>query len=208
MCATPRNLPVGGSSGCRQMNTIAASDTGRSGLRTWARASAMVASGGRMTGSGVIMAPAVCSAYDISRRTSSASSGSISSSSCAAVSGGQVRDQVGGVVGGHLLEDVRGALGVEVLEDLDLVLLGKLLEDVGEPLVVERGDHGGAALERQVVEHAGGVGGPHLVERGDQVGGPLGLLALGEALDVAPLDHVGLARAGAVPSSAPGRRPG
>ena len=60
-----------------------------------------------------------------------------------------------------------------MLEDLDLVLLGQLLQDVGEPLVVERRDHGGAALERQLVDHVGGVGGPHLVERGDQVGGAL-----------------------------------
>ena len=51
----------------------------------------------------------------------------------------QLGDQVGGVVGGHLLEDVGGPLGVERAEDLDLVLLGQLLEDVGEPLVVEGG---------------------------------------------------------------------
>ena len=49
----------------------------------------MVASGPRITGSGVIIAPAVSSAYDISRRTSSASSGSIRLSSLAAVSGGR-----------------------------------------------------------------------------------------------------------------------
>ena len=60
--------------------------------------------------------------------------------------GRQLGDQVGGVVGGHLLEDVGGPLGVEVAEDLDLVLLGQLLEDVGEPLVVERRDDRGAPL--------------------------------------------------------------
>ena len=47
----------------------------------------MVASGERITGSGVIIAPAVSSTYDMRRRTSSASSGSISPSSVAAVSG-------------------------------------------------------------------------------------------------------------------------
>ena len=86
-------------------------------------------------------------------------------------------------------------------EDLDLVLLGQLLEDVGEPLVVERGDHGGAPLDGQVVDDVGGVGGAHLVQRRDQVRGALGLLAQGQPDHVAPLHHVGLA----APAQALGR---
>ena len=174
---------------------MAASETGRSGLRTWASASAIVASGPRITGSGrhhgaggvlgVRHQPpdvlGLLGLHQLEQRGRGL--------------GRQVGDQVGGVVGRHLLEDVGGALGVEVLEDLDLVLLGQLLEDVGEALVVHGGHHGGTPLGRQVVDHVGRVGGPHLVERRDQVGGALGLLAPGEPLDVAPLDDVGLAAA-------------
>ena len=94
------------------------------------------------------------------------------------------------------------------LEDLDLVLLRELLEHVGQPLVVERRDHGGPSLLRQVVDHVGRVGGPHLVQRGDQVGRALVGLAAGQALDVAPLDDVGLPAPAEGPSRAPARRPG
>ena len=61
MCATPSSRPVGGSSGGRTTYTSAARDGLSSTLRTCARASATVASGGRITGSVVIMPPAVCS---------------------------------------------------------------------------------------------------------------------------------------------------
>jgi hypothetical protein len=61
MCAMPRNLPVGVSYGARQTNTVEASAGVSSGLRMRASASATVASGGRITGSLVIMPPAVSS---------------------------------------------------------------------------------------------------------------------------------------------------
>ena len=58
-CATPRNLPDGVSTGGRTTYTWAASEGEISGLRTRASASATVASGGSMIGSGVIRPPAV-----------------------------------------------------------------------------------------------------------------------------------------------------
>ena len=59
-CARRRAAdPVGGSSGGRTTYTSAARDGLSSALRTCARASATVASGGRITGSVVIMPPAV-----------------------------------------------------------------------------------------------------------------------------------------------------
>ena len=61
MCTMPRNLPVGVSSGGRQTKTVAARAGESSTRRTTASASAMVASGPRMTGSLVIRPPAVFS---------------------------------------------------------------------------------------------------------------------------------------------------
>ena len=164
-------------------------------MRTWASASATVASGPRITGSGVIIAPAVFSRYDISRRTSSASSGSISSSRADGGLRGQLGDQVGGVVGRHLLEHVGGPLVLEAAEDLDLVLLGQLLEDVGQPLVVEGGHDRRAPLGGQRVDGVGRVGGAHLVEGQQQLGRALAVVAAGQPLEVAPVDDVGLAAA-------------
>ena len=57
----PMNRPVGVSSGGRQTKTIAASAGVSSGSRTWASASATVASGARITASVVIKPPAVSS---------------------------------------------------------------------------------------------------------------------------------------------------
>ena len=146
-----------------------------------ASASATVAFGGRMTGSGVIRPPAVSSLYASRLRTGAASSGSISSSSRSASSAGQLAEQVGGVVGRHRLEHVGGALVLQAAEQLDLLLLGHLLEDVGEPLVVEGGGDLGAALAGQVVHDAGEVGGAQLLEDGEQVGGALAVLGQREA---------------------------
>ena len=61
MWTMPRNLPVGVSSGGRQTNTVEASAGESSARRTTASASAIVASGPRMTGSVVIRPPAVFS---------------------------------------------------------------------------------------------------------------------------------------------------
>ena len=55
------NRPVGVSSGGRHTNTVEASAGASSSRRTTASASAMVASGPRMTGSVVIRPPAVFS---------------------------------------------------------------------------------------------------------------------------------------------------
>ena len=62
MCAIPRYFPVGVSSGGRQTKTAAASAGDSSTRRTRASASATGASGGRITGSEVIIPPAVFSA--------------------------------------------------------------------------------------------------------------------------------------------------
>ena len=137
----------------------------------------MVASGERITGSGVIIAPAVSLGVGHQPPDVLGLLGLHQLEQRGGGLGGEVGDQVGGVVGRHLLEDVGGALGVEVLEDLDLVLVGQLLEHVGEALVVEGRDHGRTPLRRQVVDHVGRVGRAHLVERGDQVGGALRRLA-------------------------------
>ncbi len=153
----------------------------------------MVASGPRMTGSGVIIAPAVFSTYDIRRRTSSASSGSISSRRASAVSGagprsGPPRRRATSPRARRRRARSRGWLRISTWSSS-----GSLLQDVGEPLVVERGHDRGPPLDGEVVDHAGRVGRPHLVERVHEVGGALGLLATAEPLDVAPLDDVGLA---------------
>ena len=156
-------------------------------VRTRASASAMVALGGRITGSLVIRPPAVSSAYSSSRRTGAASSGSISSEQPFGVGGRQLGQQVGGVVGTHRLEHVGRAVLLQAGQDRDLVVLGQLLQDVGEPLVVQGGGHLVAALARQVVHDVGEVGRAQLLEHRQHVGGALAVLGQGEPFDLVPL---------------------
>ena len=82
-----------------------------------------------------------------------------------------------------------------MLEDLDLVLVRQLLQHVRQALDIQCGDHGGAALGGEVVEHVGRVGGSHLVQGRDQVSGALRRLTPDQSDHVAPLHDVGLAPA-------------
>ena len=167
--------------------------------------------GPRITGSGVIIAPAVSSAYDISRRTSSASSGSISPSSVAAVSGGRsaIRSAASSADISSRTSAARSLSRCSRISTWSS-------SGSSSRTSARRSSSSAAttAIRRsggQVVDHVRRVRGPHLVERGDQVGGALRGLPPHQPGHVPPLDHVGLAGPGsgaAVPWRAPGRRRG
>ena len=162
-------------------------------MRTCASASAMVASGPRITGSEVIIAPAVFSTYDISRLTSSASSGSISWSRISAVSGGSsaIRSAASS---GSISSRTSAARSLSSWPMISTwSSSGSSSRTSASRSSVRAATTADPPLERQVVDHAGGVGRAELVERVDELGGALGGLAPGQPLDLAPLHDVGLA---------------
>ena len=162
-------------------------------MRTWASASAMVASGPRITGSEVIIAPAVFSTYDISRLTSSASSGSISWSRISAVSGGSsaIRSAASS---GSISSRTSAARSLSSWPMISTwsssgssSRTSASRSSVRAATTAVRRSNG-----RSWITLAASAG-PELVERVDELGGALGRLAPGQPLDLAPLHDVGLA---------------
>ena len=185
---------MGVSSGGRAMKIEDARAGESSSRRTWARASATVASGRQddrnrrhQAAGGVLVvfeqAADVFGAFGLHQLQQFFGLG-----------GGQLGEEVGGVVGIHFLQDVGGALDVQGGEDLHLVVLRELLQDVGEPFVLELAGHLEAALVAHLLQRLGEVGGLEVLVRGDELGGRLRLGA-GALLGVGPVDDHGLVAA-------------
>ena len=194
MWTTPRNRPVGVSSGGRAMKIEEASAGESSSRRTWARASATVASGGRMTGTGRHQAAGgVLVVFEQAAHVLGAF-GFHQLQQFLGLRAGEFGEEVGGVVGVHLLQHVGGAFDVEGGEDFHLVALGHFLQDVGEAFVLEFAGDLEAALVAHLLQGLGEVGGLEVLVRGDELGGGLGLGA-GALLGVGPVDDHGLVAA-------------
>ena len=139
------------------------------------------------------MPPAVSSAYDISRLTSSASSDSISSSSRAAVSGGRsaIRSAASS---GDISSRTSAARSASRCSRISTWSSSGSSSSTSASrssfmaaTTAERRSGG------QVVDDTRRIRRLHVGEGGDQVGRALLLVAPGEPLDVAPLRDVGLA---------------
>ena len=187
----------------------------RSGERTRASASAMVASGVSTTGSGVIRPPA-----DVRRvlqqpphrrrllRLHQPEQPLLDAL-------GQLGEQVGRVVRVHRLQDVGGAGLVQMRQQLLLVVLGQFLDDVGQPVVVHRVGDLVPQSGFQVAQDACRVGrtqplqlGQHLLRTADRVPGQLRRIhARGRRSSPPPAPGPGARSAWSVPGPRAGRPP-
>ena len=178
---------MGVSSGGRAMKIEEARAGESSSRRTWARASATVASGrqddrdrGHQAAGGVLVvleqAADVLGAFGFHQLEQFLRLGA-----------GEFGEEVGGVVRVHFFQHVGGAFDVEGGEDLHLVVLGHLLQDVGQALVLEFAGDLEAALVAHLLQGFGEVGGLQVLVGGDELGGGL-RLGLGALLRVGPVD--------------------
>ncbi len=191
MPTTPRNRPVGVSSGGWQTNTCVASGTGRSGLRRCASASATVADDGQNDRLGRHQSAGRVRLVEQQSADGFRLVGIHGSEQFLLLTARHLPEQIGGVVGFHLIEDACDALRIETLDQAHLLVLGQFLEQVGQALVLERLSQHPPTTERKVADLIG-----HLRRmQASQCGGlTVNRALLGEQLPgFAPINHLGCA---------------